>query len=240
MEKLRLAILFSALLLLVSCTKKADVGQVTFSLPNSGLGQSAVTYTKTESALGSWNQALDPVTTADVNCFAVFVGGSGINGNSCTLTDGTSFEFGPNVGFAAAGTNITLTVPAGAARRFLVIGLRAQSLACRNFQDQSIDKENLSRPFVVVDKQFDVKPGANEFAATAQLDTTKIIADCSFVTDGTAPTPSPIPTPTIATGTGPSAITISADGTSVYVANFSSNTVSLYSRNTTTGALTEL
>jgi len=39
------------------------------------------------------------------------------------------------------------------------------------------------------------------------------------------------------TGAGPYAITISPDGASVYVANNSSATVSMYSRNTTTGAL---
>ena len=45
---------------------------------------------------------------------------------------------------------------------------------------------------------------------------------------------------TIATGNGPRGIDISADGTSVYVANRSSNTISMYSRNTSTGVLTAL
>ena len=43
---------------------------------------------------------------------------------------------------------------------------------------------------------------------------------------------------TIATGTNPNGICISADGTSVYVVNYGSNTVSIYTRNTSTGALT--
>jgi DNA-binding beta-propeller fold protein YncE len=43
---------------------------------------------------------------------------------------------------------------------------------------------------------------------------------------------------TIAAGSNPQGITISPDGASVYVVNFSSNTVSQYSRNLTTGALT--
>ena len=43
---------------------------------------------------------------------------------------------------------------------------------------------------------------------------------------------------TIATGTTPPGICISADGTSVYVTNVTSNTVSIYTRNTSTGALT--
>ena len=47
-------------------------------------------------------------------------------------------------------------------------------------------------------------------------------------------------TPTIATGAIPQDITISADGTSVYVPNYGDGTVSMYSRNTTTGALTAL
>lgn len=42
----------------------------------------------------------------------------------------------------------------------------------------------------------------------------------------------------IAVGTNPRSIAISPDGTSIYVANYSSNTFSHYSRNTTTGALT--
>ncbi len=46
-------------------------------------------------------------------------------------------------------------------------------------------------------------------------------------------------TPTIAT-TNPAGITISADGTSVYVVNINSATISMYSRNTGTGALTAL
>jgi 6-phosphogluconolactonase (cycloisomerase 2 family) len=43
---------------------------------------------------------------------------------------------------------------------------------------------------------------------------------------------------TIAAGLQPFGITISLDGTSVYVTNYSANTVSIYSRNTSTGALT--
>ena len=42
----------------------------------------------------------------------------------------------------------------------------------------------------------------------------------------------------IATGTNPYAICISADGTSVYAVNYGSSTVSIYTRNTSTGALT--
>jgi DNA-binding beta-propeller fold protein YncE len=38
-------------------------------------------------------------------------------------------------------------------------------------------------------------------------------------------------TPTIATGSGPDGIAISADNTSVYVANLTSGTISMYSRN---------
>ena len=45
---------------------------------------------------------------------------------------------------------------------------------------------------------------------------------------------------TIATGAAPYSITISADGASVYVVNYSSNTISMYSRDTSTGALTAL
>ncbi len=45
---------------------------------------------------------------------------------------------------------------------------------------------------------------------------------------------------TIATSTAPFAITISADGTSVYITNNGGNTVSQYSRNTSTGLLTAL
>jgi prepilin-type N-terminal cleavage/methylation domain-containing protein len=45
---------------------------------------------------------------------------------------------------------------------------------------------------------------------------------------------------TIATGTTPRSIIISSDGTSVYATNRSSDTISMYSRNTSTGALTAL
>ena len=37
-------------------------------------------------------------------------------------------------------------------------------------------------------------------------------------------------TSTIAAGSGPRSVCISADGTSVYVANYSSNTVSIFTR----------
>ena len=45
---------------------------------------------------------------------------------------------------------------------------------------------------------------------------------------------------TIATGAGSYSVAVSADGTSVYVANGSSNNISEYSRNTSTGALTAI
>ena len=44
-------------------------------------------------------------------------------------------------------------------------------------------------------------------------------------------------TTTIATGSSPRSICISADGASVYATNSISNTVSIFTRNTTTGAL---
>jgi len=47
-------------------------------------------------------------------------------------------------------------------------------------------------------------------------------------------------TGSIATGTGPNGVAITASGTSVYVTNLTSNTISMYSRNTSTGALTAL
>jgi len=47
-------------------------------------------------------------------------------------------------------------------------------------------------------------------------------------------------TPTIATGAFPNDVAVSFDGTSVYVTNYNANSVSMYSRDTSTGALTAL
>ena len=45
---------------------------------------------------------------------------------------------------------------------------------------------------------------------------------------------------TIAASTNPDGVAVSPDGTSVYVTNYGSNTISMYSRNTSTGLLTAL
>ncbi|MDD2766713.1 MAG: beta-propeller fold lactonase family protein [Candidatus Moranbacteria bacterium] len=62
-------------------------------------------------------------------------------------------------------------------------------------------------------------------------------ARVEFVKSGLLTALSPATRPT---GTQPRDITISSDGTSVYVANYGSNTLSQYSRNTSTGLLTPL
>jgi len=50
----------------------------------------------------------------------------------------------------------------------------------------------------------------------------------------------PMSPATVATGAAPYGVTISSDGTSVYVVNFNSNTLSQYTRNVSTGMLTPM
>jgi YVTN family beta-propeller protein len=63
------------------------------------------------------------------------------------------------------------------------------------------------------------------------------LGECHNASTGTL---TALSTPTVATGTYPISIAVNPTGTFAYVANYSSNTVSMYAINTTTGILTAL
>lgn len=135
-----------------------------------------------------WNTALNPTTGSQINCFAVFVGGPNLSGNSCAVTDNgatRNIAFGPYVGFVPSGATVRLDVPAGPDRVFHVVGLRsATAAACSNFQNRQIDERNLSEPFLIASQRADIPAGESTLNIVASLDTNKKISTCSFVNGG--------------------------------------------------------
>ncbi len=153
----------------------------------------AKTVRKTVSASSNtetpdWNTSLNPTSGSQINCFAVFVGGPNLAGNSCAVTDSgaaRTITFGPNIGFVPSGSTVRLEVPAGPDRVFHVVGLRsATAAACSNFQSTQIDETNLSEPFLIASQRANIPAGESTLNIVASLDVNKKISTCSFVNGG--------------------------------------------------------
>lgn len=194
---------------LISCTKKQESATINLVMPQSisnfDNGQLQKTEQKalqkmvqnvsrkTVSASSSqelpdWNTALNPTAGSQINCFAVFVGGPNLSGNSCSVTDSgveREITFGPHIGFVPSGATVRLEVPAGPDRVFHVIGLRsATAAACSSFQNTEIDETNLSEPFLIASQRADIPAGESTLNIVASLNVDKKISTCSFVNGG--------------------------------------------------------
>lgn len=185
------------LLALTGCTKKSEVSSVKLIMPNSIAAKPTVTKTKapvSQSVSASseeepeWNTSLNPSTGSEINCFAVFVGGPNLAGNTCSVSDNRAsrtISFGPNVGFVPSGAVIRVDVPAGADRVFHVVGLKsATAAACSNYQGISLDTANLSEPFLIASQRADIPAGESSLNISASLDVNKKVSTCSFVQSG--------------------------------------------------------
>ena len=188
----------AALLFVISgCTKKSEVASVMLIMPNAISAKPAVTKTKnpvSQSVSASsedepeWNTSLNPSLGSDINCFAVFVGGPNLAGNTCSVSDNgasRTISFGPNIGFVPSGAVIKVDVPAGSDRVFHVVGLKsATAAACSNYRGTTMDTSNLSEPFLIASQRADIPAGESSLSITASLDVNKKISTCSFVQSG--------------------------------------------------------
>ena len=186
----------------MGCTSKSESAKVEITLPVSMNSQKTSTAKVTasqssakESASSdgggtSFNSNINPLSVSDINCFAVFIGGSDLTGNSCTISSSTTatstIQFGPNVGFVPAGSTISLDATTGQ-RTIYVVGLHAATTAaCSSYANTNPDSLNLSEPFIIATKPTTILGGANSIPITAALDTSKKILDCKFSTSGGA------------------------------------------------------
>jgi alpha-tubulin suppressor-like RCC1 family protein len=187
----------AVLLFLTGCTKKNEVARVMLIMPNAISAKPTVTKTKnpvSQSVSASsedepeWNTSLNPSLGSDINCFAVFVGGPNLAGNTCSVSDNgaaRTIAFGPNIGFVPSGAVIKVDVPAGADRVFHVVGLKsATAAACANYRGTTMDTSNLSEPFLIASQRADIPAGESSLNITASLDVNKKISTCSFVQSG--------------------------------------------------------
>lgn len=194
---------------LTSCTKKHESASIKLVMPHSISTYAAPTgqnldqqtglkfaspksqktvSTRSNSEIPQWNTSLNPTAGLQINCFAVFVGGPNLSGNSCDLTDAgvaRKIDFGPHIGFVPSGATVRVDVPAGPDRVFHIVGLRsATAAACSNFQNTQIDETNLSEPFLIASQRADIPAGESTLNVVASLNLNRKISTCSFVNSG--------------------------------------------------------
>lgn len=179
-----------------ACTKKQENGTVRIVMPSTPTtvsakaGSTSTVAARSVSASSegsSFNSSINPTTGSEINCFAVFIGGGDLAGNSCTVgtsaADATTIRFGPNVGFIPAGSAISIDTPPGP-RMIYVVGLRAATTAaCSNYSGEP-DSANLSEPFLIASQPANIISGANTVAITAALNSSKKVLDCQFLNPG--------------------------------------------------------
>lgn len=195
-----LATVLAAAIATSGCTKKAEVSYINVTLPKAmPLGSNKASapgelrsISRSVSAQSDdspdWNTSLNPTSGSQLNCFAVFVGGPNLTGNSCTVSDNANIrriDFGPNLGFVPAGSVVRLEVPSGPDRVFHVVGLQASAAsACSSYSNVEINASQLSEPFLIASQRANIPAGESSLDIVATLDLNKKIQTCSFVNGG--------------------------------------------------------
>ncbi|MEK6773980.1 MAG: hypothetical protein AABY64_08565 [Bdellovibrionota bacterium] len=194
--KITVTIALSVFILSCDRTKK-DVSRLVFKMtPDAGSNSvetSAFKLSKldtnlsTLSATNAFNSALDPSALADINCYAVFVGGpeDSMRGNMCkdSITGVEKMRFGAHAyaGFFLAGTEISLEVNSGPDRHIYLVGLKSQNGACVSFVSSGPDKANLSYPHIIGEVTMKLDPGTVTVPITTSLSaTTQKFDSCDF------------------------------------------------------------
>lgn len=179
---------------ITACTKKEESSRLRVVLPMApttaatnanakALAKAARKVSSSSSSGGEshWNSAINPAVGSDINCFAVFVGGGTLAGSSCGISDGSTINFGPHVGFLKAGEEIWIDTPPGD-RTIYVIGLTAATAAaCSNFANSEPDGANLSEPFLIATHTSKIPSGPSTLTISAALNTGKIVENCNFM-----------------------------------------------------------
>lgn len=200
----------SVALLGFSCTRKnSNMSKISLALPlykgnSSGLSKtssSLARQTKSTHAMASkilnaqseggfWGIE-DATDISEIACYAVFVGGPGLDYKSCKNSEGIEVvRFGREAGIFKPGQNIELDVPSGNGRRIFLIGFKTDDTTtfehCHDVfgTQDSPPKEHLSAPLIVGQATLDLAPGNTEVNIVASLNGSKKFEDCSFFQGG--------------------------------------------------------
>lgn len=196
-----LAILSLASLLL-SCTRdkeegaatlRFDLAQVAKSTKMKSSSSSKISSNKLEllnSETPNWNTSLNPTSSDQINCYAVFVGGpeASMSINSCSDSTGVEkFRFGSSLLLVppTAGT-VSLEVPSGSGRTISLVGFRTNAGACVTTTPNGAEPDfaNISEPYILSEQTLNLAPGDQNINMIAIVDESKKIADCDFFEDG--------------------------------------------------------
>ncbi|MBK9038583.1 MAG: hypothetical protein IPL83_05360 [Bdellovibrionales bacterium] len=196
----------SMVLLSFSCTRKnSNMSKISLALPSykgksSGLSKTSsplAKQTKSTNAMASkmlnaqseggiW-EVEDATDISEIACYAVFVGGPGLDYKSCKNSEGIEVvRFGREAGIFKPGQNIELDVPSGNGRRIFLIGFKTDDTTtfehCHDIfgTQASPPKEHLSAPLIVGQATLDLAPGNAEVNIVASLSGSKKFEDCSF------------------------------------------------------------
>ena len=184
-----LALMISLGSVLMGCTRDVPAARLVIQVPALSKNFEALTTTQS-SGQNPWSGEI--TSFSQVNCYVVAVGGPEpeLRGNYCKekTTDAELFRFGPFEGGIPAGSQISIDVPSGSARKVILLALQAQPGACRSFKNQGPASGQVSYPRVVGIKSVDLSPGtANvSFAIPTNLTALSQIDDCS-VANGSSP-----------------------------------------------------
>lgn len=200
----------SMALLGFSCTRKnSNMSKISLALPSykgnsSGLSKASSPLAKqtkstntmaskilnAQSESGFW-EIEDATDISEIACYAVFVGGPGLDYKSCKNSEGIEVvRFGREAGIFKPGQNIELEVPSGNGRRIFLIGFKTDDTTtfehCHDvFGTQaSPPKEHLSAPLIVGQTTLDLAPGNAEVNIVASLSGSQKFEDCSFFQGG--------------------------------------------------------
>lgn len=203
MELQKLMIVSVCLVFSVSCTRKKETSNLTIQLPTFTTASHEVSgkagkVSALVNGVPPWNTSLNPSSSTDVNCYAVFVAGpeENLKANKCFTVNATGninpasvVGFGPHVGFIPAGGIVAVDVPSGPDRVVHLVGLKAQNGACKNFVGGGqLDFSNLSEPHVLSTRVVDLAPGDVNLTMIAKVDAnTKTFNKCDFINDDGGP-----------------------------------------------------
>lgn len=175
---------------LSACEKKEGTS-VTFKFPDGNhIGAAKVQSASVNDS--GWGAA-DPATVADLNCYAVFVGGNK-DGKSCVSGTGTSFQtitFNKLKGFVTSGSSVQIEdVPLGT-DRFYIIAARSIDGTCDIMSDNgNLNQNRYSNPLLVGSAQQEIKSGDNSvdinISLATDLDTQKL-KTCNFFGENVTP-----------------------------------------------------
>ncbi|CAN5464441.1 hypothetical protein BH10BDE1_BH10BDE1_08430 [soil metagenome] len=174
------------LVALTACTQKNESGSVHIVMPSSVTSTIAKSDVTTMSSGGNnWNTTLNPTVGPELNCYAIFISGAGLNSSTCTTVDaGTNgtLKFGPFAGLLAQGSETTIEVASGADRVIHVVGFRATSAsACsQTILPGHLESANFSEPFLIASQPVSIPAGPSSVVIQPTLNLNRKIGDCKL------------------------------------------------------------